>query len=251
MYYWLKLHKDFFERKEVKLLRMTEKGELSVIIYEKMLLNALETDGVIYFEHLTETFEEELALALNEDVESVRTVIQFLTKKNLLTSVDDGFYIETFSEMVGKESSSTERVRKYRQRKKEETEKMLHETNETLHETNETLHVTNCNTEKRREREEKSREEKEKDKDKDKDKEIDIDTRVDTDTRVNTEVREDATFETIRLKNQQLFNHFVEDKKLSEKQREYILGMVNKYDKLITKKQIQFFYNNAMTYIND
>lgn len=231
-FYWLKLYKGFFERKEVKLLRMTEKGELSVLIYEKMLLNALETEGVIYFEHLTETFEEELALALNENVESVRTVIQFLTKKNLLTSVDDGFYIETFSEMVGKESSSTDRVRKHRQRKKEETEK-------TLHETNETLHVTNCNTEKRREREEKNREEKEKD------KEIDIDTRVDT------EVREDATLETIRLKNQQLFNYFVEDKKLSEKQREYILRMVNKYDKLITKKHIQGFYNNAMTYIND
>lgn len=240
MYYWLKLHKDFFERKEVKLLRMTEKGELSVIIYEKMLLNALETDGVIYFEHLTETFEEELALALNEDVESVRTVIQFLTKKNLLTSVDDGFYIETFSEMVGKESTSTERVRKYRQRKKEETEKMLHETNETLH-------VTNCNTEKRREREEKSREEK----DKEKDKEIDIDNRVDTDTREDTEVREDATLETIRLKNQQLCNDFVADKKLSKKQREYIFGMVNKYDILITKKHIQGFYNDAMTKIND
>ena len=231
-FYWLKLYKGFFERKEVKLLRMTEKGELSVLIYEKMLLNALETEGVIYFEHLTETFEEELALALNENVESVRTVIQFLTKKNLLTSVDDGFYIETFSEMVGKESSSTDRVRKHRQRKKEETEK-------TLHETNETLHVTNCNTEKRREREEKNREEKEKD------KEIDIDTRVDT------EVREDATLETIRLKNQQLFNYFVEDKKLSEKQREYILRMVNKYDKLITKKHIQGFYNDAMTKIND
>ena len=223
MYYWLKLHKDFFERKEVKLLRMTEKGELSVIIYEKMLLNALETDGVIYFEHLTETFEEELALALNEDVESVRTVIQFLTKKNLLTSVDDGFYIETFSEMVGKESTSTERVRKYRQRKKEETEKMLHETNETLH-------VTNC---------------------KEKDKEIDIDNRVDTDTREDTEVREDATLETIRLKNQQLCNDFVADKKLSKKQREYIFGMVNKYDILITKKHIQGFYNDAMTKIND
>ena len=238
MYYWLKLHKDFFERKEVKLLRMTEKGELSVLIYQKMLLNALETDGVIYFEHLTETFEEELALALNEDVESVRTVTQFLIKKNLLTSVDDGFYIETFSEMVGKESSSTDRVRNYRQRKKEEMEK-------TLHETNETLHVTNCNTEKRREREEKEKSKEEIDKELDKDKDIDIDTREDT------EVREDATLETIRLKNQQLCNDFVADKTLSKKQREYIFGMVNKYDKLITKKQIQGFYNNAMTYIND
>ena len=144
--------------------------------------------------------------------------------------------------MVGKESTSTERVRKYRQRKKEETEKMLHETNETLH-------VTNCNTEKRkrREREEKSREEK----DKVKDKEIDIDNRVDTDTREDTEVREDATLETIRLKNQQLCNDFVADKKLSKKQREYIFGMVNKYDILITKKHIQGFYNDAMTKIND
>ena len=235
-YYWLKLPKGFFERKEVKLLRMTEKGELSVLIYQKMLLNALETDGVIYFEHLTETFEEELALALNEDVESVRTVTQFLIKKNLLTSVDDGFYIETFSEMVGKESSSTERVRKYRQRKKEETEKMLHETNETLH-------VTNGNTEKRREREEKEKSREEKDKEKD--------NRVDTDTREDTEVREDATLETIRLKNQQLCNDFVADKKLSKKQREYIFGMVNKYDILITKKHIQGFYNDAMTKIND
>lgn len=239
-YYWLKLPKGFFERKEVKLLRMTEKGDLSVIIYEKMLLNALETDGVIYFEHLTETFEEELALALNEDVESVRTVIQFLTKKNLLTSIDDGFYIETFSEMVGKESSSTERVRKYRQRKKEETEKMLHETNETLH-------VTNCNTEKRRERE---REEKEKSREeKDKDKEINKDT--DIDTRVDTEVREDTHLENIRLKNQQLFNDFVADKTVSEKQREYILGIVNKYDKLISKNSIQGFYNYAMTNITE
>lgn len=237
-YYWLKLPKGFFERKEVKLLRMTEKGELSVLIYQKMLLNALETDGVIYFEHLTETFEEELALALNEDVESVRTVTQFLIKKNLLTSVDDGFYIETFSEMVGKESSSTERVRKYRQRKKEETEKMLHETNETLH-------VTNGNTEKRREREEKEKSREEKDKEKDKEIDIDIDTRIDT------EVREDATLENIRLKNQQLFNDFVADKTLSKKQREYIFGMVNKYKKLITKKNIQGFYNDAMTKIND
>lgn len=123
-YYWLKLPKGFFERKEVKLLRMTEKGELSVLIYQKMLLNALETDGVIYFEHLTETFEEELALALNEDVESVRTVTQFLIKKNLLTSVDDGFYIETFSEMVvkslqvliGLETIDNERKKKWRKR---------------------------------------------------------------------------------------------------------------------------------------
>ena len=43
-YYWLKLPKDFFERKEVKLLRKLENGALYVLIYQKILLNALETD---------------------------------------------------------------------------------------------------------------------------------------------------------------------------------------------------------------
>ena len=35
-YYWLKLPKDFFERKEVKLLRKLENGALYVLIYQKI-----------------------------------------------------------------------------------------------------------------------------------------------------------------------------------------------------------------------
>lgn len=247
-YYWLKLPKDFFERKEVKLLRKLENGALYVLIYQKILLNALETDGEIYFDHLTDTPEEELALSINEEVEDVRNVLKFLLDKQLVTFSEDTYLIEQFDTLVGKESNSTERVRAYRERKKQET---LHETEKTLHETNETLHVTNCNTEKRREEIEKRRIdiEEEKEKDKEKDKEINKDTVIDT--RVDTEVREDTNLETIRLENQQLFNDFVADKTLSKKQRVCILGMVNKYDKPITKKQIQGFYNYAMTSIND
>ena len=242
-YYWLKLPKDFFERKEVKLLRKLENGALYVLIYQKILLSALETDGEIYFDHLTDTPEEELALSINEEVEDVRNVLKFLLDKQLVTFSEDTYLIEQFDTLVGKEANSTERVRAYRERKKQET----------LHETEKTLHVTNCNTEKRREEIEKRRidieEEKEKDKEKDKDKEIKKDT--DIDTRVDTEVREDTNIETIRLENQQLFNDFVSDKTLSKKQREYILGMVDKYNKLITKNNIQGFYNYAMTSIND
>ena len=237
--------------KEVRYLRRKEHGEIYVIIYLKLLLMSLETNGQIKFEHYSETPEEEIAFAIDEKVEHVKTVLDFLISKNHITVSNDVYCIEKLAEMVGKEGRTASIMRKARAKEKQS------ETNKTskIEDVTENCHnVTDCVTLLHREEKEKSREykeidkdkekEKEKDKDKDKDKEIDIDTRVDT------EVREDATLETIRLKNQQLFNDFVADKTLSKKQREYILGMVDKYNKLITKKNIQGFYNYAMTSIN-
>ena len=230
--------------KEVRYLRRKEHGEIYVIIYLKLLLMSLETNGQIKFEHYSETPEEEIAFAIDEKVEHVKTVLDFLISKNHITVSNDVYCIEKLAEMVGKEGRTASIMRKARAKEKQS------ETNKTskIEDVTENCHnVTDCVTLLHREEKEKSREYKEidKDKEKDKDKEIDIDTRVDT------EVREDATLETIRLENQQLFNDFVADKTLSKKQREYILGMVDKYNKLITKKNIQGFYNYAMTSIND
>lgn len=246
-YYWLKLPKDFFERKEVKLLRKLENGALYVLIYQKILLNALETDGEIYFDHLTDTPEEELALSINEEVEDVRNVLKFLLDKQLVTFSEDTYLIEQFATLVGKEANSTERVRAYRERKKQE---MLHETENELQET---FHVTNCNTEKRREEIEKRRidieEEKEKDKEKDKDKEIKKDT--DIDTRVDTEDRVDKTLDEILSENEQLYYDFIEDKTLTEQQKEYMFQQVKKYRKKINDNQLRGFYNNAKQFITE
>lgn len=249
-YYWLKLPKDFFERKEVKLLRKFENGALYVLIYQKILLYALETNGELYFDHLTDTPEEELALSINEEVEDVRNVLKFLLDKQLVTFSEDTYLIEQFAILVGKEANSTGRVRAFRERKKQE---MLHETEKTLHETNETLHVTNCNTEKRREEIEKRRidieEEKEKDKEKDKDKEIKKDT--DIDTRVDTEDRVDKTLDEILSENEQLYYDFIEDKTLTEQQKEYMFQQVKKYRKKINDNQLRGFYNNAKQFITE
>lgn len=249
-YYWLKLPKDFFERKEVKLLRKLENGALYVLIYQKILLNALEADGEIYFDHLTDTPEEELALSINEEVEDVRNVLKFLLDKQLVTFSEDTYLIEQFDTLVGKEANSTERVKAYRERKKQET---LHETEKTLHETNETLHVTNCNTEKRREEIEKRRidieEEKEKDKEKDKDKEIKKDT--DIETRVDTEDRVDKTLDEILSENEQLYYEYIKDRTLTEKQKEYIFQQVKKYKKKINDNQLRGFYNHAKQFITE
>ena len=268
-YYWLKLPKDFFDMKEVRYLRLKEYGEIYVIIYLKLLLMSLETNGQIKFEHYSDTPEEEIAFAIDEEVKPVKAVLDFLISKNHITVSNDVYRIEKLAEMVGKEGRTASIMRNARAKENQnassKTSNIQDVTGICHNVTDKNNNVTDCVTLLHREEKEKSREDKEidkekekekdkdkdkeKDKDKDKDKEIDKDT--DIDTRVDTEVREEATLETIRLKNQQLFNDFVADKTLSKKQSDYILGMVNKYDKLITKKQIQGFYNNAMTYIND
>ena len=243
--------------KEVRYLRRKEHGEIYVIIYLKLLLMSLETNGQIKFEHYSETPEEEIAFAIDEEVEHVKAVLDFLISKNHITVSNDVYCIEKLAEMVGKEGRTASIMRNARAKEKQNDSNKINEiqdVTENCHDvTDKNNNVTDCVTLLHREEKEKSREEidkdkekqKEKEKDKEKDKEIDIDTRVDT------EVREDTTLEIIRLKNQQLLNDFVADKTLSKKQREYIFGMVNKYKKLITKKHIQGFYNDAMTKIND
>lgn len=258
-YYWLKLPKGFFDTKEVRYLRRKEHGEIYVIIYLKLLLMSLETNGQIKFEYYSETPEEEIAFAIDEEVEHVKAVLDFLISKNHITFSNDVYCIEKLAEMVGKEGRTASLMREARakenQNKANKTSKIQDVTENCHNVTDKNNNVTDCVTFLHREEKEKSREDKEIDKEKDKEinkeKEKDKDKEIDIDTRVDTEVREEATLETIRLKNQQLFNDFLADKTLSKKQREYILGMVNKYDKLITKKNIQGFYNDAMTKIND
>lgn len=246
-YYWLKLPKDFFEKKEVKLLRKLENGALCVLIYQKILLNALETDGEIYFDHLTDTPEEELALSINEEVEDVRNVLKFLLDKQLVTFSEDTYLIEHFATLVGKEANSTERVRAHRERKKQE---MLHETENELQET---FHETNCNTEKRREEIEKNRKEKEREKDKEKEinKNKDKDKEQDTKDRIDTEDRVDKTLDEILSENEQLYYKYIKDKTLTEQQKEYIFQQVKKYRKKINDNQLRGFYNHAKQFITE
>ena len=234
--------------KEVRYLRRKEHGEIYVIIYLKLLLMSLETNGQIKFEHYSETPEEEIAFAIDEEVEHVQAVLDFLISKNHITVSNDIYCIEKLAEMVGKEGRTASIMRNARAKEKQNDSNKIQDVTENCHDvTDKNNNVTDCVTLLHREEKEKSREDKEIEKDKD--KEINKDT--DIDTRVDTEVREDATLEIIHLKNQQLCNDFVADKTLSKKQREYIFGMVNKYDKLIPQKNIQGFYNNAMTSIND
>ena len=120
-YYWLQLKDDFFNSKEMKLMRKLPGGEEITIIYLKMMLASLAEQGKLYFEGLAEDLAEELSLIIDEDPEAIRLTLMFLTKKKLLTTADNyQFNLEQVPEMVGSETASTRRSRKHR-----ETQKLL------------------------------------------------------------------------------------------------------------------------------
>ena len=118
-YYWLQLKDDFFNSKEMKLMRKLPGGEEITIIYLKMMLASLAEQGKLYFEGLAEDLAEELSLLIDEDPEAIRLTLMFLTKKKLLTTSDNyQFNLEQVPEMVGSETASTRRSRKHRENQK-------------------------------------------------------------------------------------------------------------------------------------
>ena len=118
-YFWLKLHKDFFQRKEIKRLRKIAGGDTYTIIYLKMLLRSIMSDGKLYFDGLEDDFASELALDLDEKEENVQITIQYLLKSGLLEMCsDEEYYLPDTKDSTGCETAVASRVRKHRERKR-------------------------------------------------------------------------------------------------------------------------------------
>lgn len=118
-YYWLKLKNDFFGDKKIKKLRKIAGGDTYTIIYLKMMLSTLCTDGIIEFEGVEDSLAEELALELDEDADNVQITLEYLIKAGLIVEIDNAtFELPMVKESIGAECSSAKRVRAFRERQK-------------------------------------------------------------------------------------------------------------------------------------
>jgi len=118
-YFWLKLKEDFFGSKRIKKLRNMAGGDTYLIIYLKLQLKAMKTDGIIQFDHLEDNIMDELALDLDEKPDDVAATLIYLTHCGLAeTSDQESFYFPYAVENVGSENSSAARVREYRKKQK-------------------------------------------------------------------------------------------------------------------------------------
>lgn len=117
-FYWLKLKEDYFNSPKIKKLRKIAGGDTYTIIYLKMQLLSVRNGGIIPFENIEPTLEEELALKLDEDLENVKVTLAYLQTQSLLEANEDNQYllIEA-SNSIGSEGQSAERKRRFDARK--------------------------------------------------------------------------------------------------------------------------------------
>lgn len=118
-YYWLRLHKDFFQKKEIKRLRRVAGGDTYTIIYLKMLLRSIIDGGKLYFDGYEETFVSELALDIDEDEQNVQITVNYLLKNGLLIECEnDEYYLPEANNNTGSETAAASRMRKLRDKSK-------------------------------------------------------------------------------------------------------------------------------------
>ena len=118
-YYWLRLHDDFFRAYRIKKLRKMAGGDTYVIIYLKMQLKAMKTDGVLTWKGYEDDFVVELAGDLDEEPDDVRVTLAYLLSCGLAETEDKtNFFLPYAVENTGSETASTQRVRDFRARQK-------------------------------------------------------------------------------------------------------------------------------------
>lgn len=121
--WWLQLQFAFFQDKRVRALRR-KYGDLSLIIYQKIMLKSLESNCRMKFEGLEDTFEEEIAVDIVEDecekIPLIRNIVEFLIKHDLMIEEEDGeYYFPQAAKMCASETDSAERMRRKRARDRE------------------------------------------------------------------------------------------------------------------------------------
>ena len=122
--FFLQMMKDYYDDKYIKAILTLPDGHKLIVIYQKMMLKSLENNGLLEFSKLRGTMEEELQMDLGEDLNSIRFLLEALDKFNLIERREDGslFMVALPVGRIGKESTSAERVRRYREKKKYEEE---------------------------------------------------------------------------------------------------------------------------------
>lgn len=121
--FWLKLKRHYFDSENMLYLETVENGEKYTLIWVKLLLMCLkdneENAGFLRFNDKIPYNDKLLSRVLRMDIDTIRIAMMHFKEVGMIEILDDGtLYIEEVQNMIGSESSSAERVRKHREKKR-------------------------------------------------------------------------------------------------------------------------------------
>ena len=119
-YYWLKLNENFFESDVVEWLEDQENGEKYILLYLKLCLKSLKTDGVLVRQVGKMTIQhtaESIAKQTQFDIKIVESALALFEQIGLIEKNDKGeSYLPEVASMTGSGSASESATKKKTQR---------------------------------------------------------------------------------------------------------------------------------------
>lgn len=127
-YYWLRLHKDFFKRHEIRIIEAMPNGKDYVLFYLKLLVESVSHEGNLRFSDTVPYSMEMLSVLTNTNVDVVKSAIEVFTELNMIEILDDAtIFMSEVNTMIGSASEidpialehHRERQKRYRERQKQ------------------------------------------------------------------------------------------------------------------------------------
>jgi predicted phage replisome organizer len=114
-YYWLKLHRDFFKRHDVKIVESQENGKDYIIFYLKLLTECIDHEGRLRFSDELPYDERMLATITDTNVDVVRSAVKAFIAMGLMERWDDGtYFMSKIDKMIGSETQWAAKKREQR-----------------------------------------------------------------------------------------------------------------------------------------
>ena len=121
-FYWIKLRENFFQQETIDWLMEQENGSAYIVLYLKMCLLTANTSGELIrtIGDMTIPYEpKKISQKTGFDIDTVNVALSIFKHLGLIEETQGGIPVmPEVKNMVGSESESAARVRKYRKKKK-------------------------------------------------------------------------------------------------------------------------------------
>jgi predicted phage replisome organizer len=121
-FYWIKLRENFFQQETIDWLMEQENGSAYIVLYLKMCLLTANTSGELIrtIGNMTIPYEpKKISQKTGFDIDTVNVALSLFKHLGLIEETQEGIPVmPEVKNMVGSESESAARVRKYRKKKK-------------------------------------------------------------------------------------------------------------------------------------
>lgn len=120
-FYWIKLRENFFQQETIDWLMEQENGSAYIVLYLKMCLLTANTSGELIrtIGDMTIPYEpKKISQKTGFDIDTVNVALSLFKHLGLIEETQEGIPVmPEVKNMVGSESESAARVRKYRKKK--------------------------------------------------------------------------------------------------------------------------------------